>query len=91
MMLSKLRLSLCVAAFGLCLVEIDAHEPQATEIPSIIIGKDSDGKNVSLPMIGAGTWQYNDTIAYESVCKAFEAGYTFVDTAFGKFFTIRIK
>ena len=36
-----------------------------------------------MPLIGAGTWQYNDTVAYESVCKAFEAGYTFVDTALG--------
>ena len=84
MMLSIMRVSLYVLALGLCMAE-------ANEIPKIVIGKDSEGKNVSLPMIGAGTWQYNDTIAYESVCKAFEAGYTFVDTAFGKFITIWIK
>ena len=36
-----------------------------------------------LPLVGAGTWQFNDTIAYQSVCKAFQAGYTFVDTAYG--------
>mmetsp|Transcript_16203 Transcript_16203/g.23821 ORF Transcript_16203/g.23821 Transcript_16203/m.23821 type:complete len:317 (+) Transcript_16203:95-1045(+) len=52
-------------------------------IPSIRIGADRDGKDVNMPLIGAGTWQYNDTIAYQSVCKAFEAGYTFVDTALG--------
>ena len=84
-MLSNLGVSLCAVTLGLYLPGIDANQPEANEIPTIVIGKDSDGKNVSLPMVGAGTWQYNDTIAYESVCKAFEAGYTFVDTAFGKF------
>jgi diketogulonate reductase-like aldo/keto reductase len=44
---------------------------------------DVHGEPVLLPLVGAGTWQYNETIAYESVCKAFLAGYTFVDTAFG--------
>lgn len=52
-------------------------------IPTVLIGQDVYGKPVNLPMIGAGTWQYNDTIAYQSVCKAFQAGYTMVDTAFG--------
>jgi diketogulonate reductase-like aldo/keto reductase len=52
-------------------------------IPSITIGIDVDGVAVEMPLLGAGTWQYNDTIAYQSVCQAFEAGYTFVDTAFG--------
>ena len=36
-----------------------------------------------MPLLGAGTWQYNETVAYDSLCKAFDAGYTFVDTAFG--------
>ena len=36
-----------------------------------------------MPLIGAGTWQYNITTAYDSVCQAFGAGYTFVDTAYG--------
>lgn len=36
-----------------------------------------------MPLVGAGTWQYNDTVAYSSVCSAFEAGYTYVDTAWG--------
>jgi diketogulonate reductase-like aldo/keto reductase len=53
------------------------------DIPSITIGKEASGKDVKLPLVGAGTWQYNNTIAYQSVCKAFEAGYSFVDTAFG--------
>lgn len=52
-------------------------------IPSKQIGVDVHGKSVSIPLIGAGTWQYNDTIAYESLCKAFSVGITFVDTAFG--------
>jgi len=53
------------------------------KIPSIHIGVDVNGLDVLMPLIGAGTWQYNDTTAYQSVCKAFDAGYTFVDTAFG--------
>lgn len=56
---------------------------RAAVIPSIVIGTDVRGNTVDMPLIGAGTWQYNDTLAYQSVCQAFEAGYTFVDTAFG--------
>jgi len=52
-------------------------------IPTIPIGVDIFGNVVNKPVVGAGTWQYNDTIAYESVCKAFLAGYTMVDTAWG--------
>jgi diketogulonate reductase-like aldo/keto reductase len=47
------------------------------------LGKDVHGVDVLMPLVGAGTWQYNDTVAYQSVCDAFEAGYTFVDTANG--------
>jgi diketogulonate reductase-like aldo/keto reductase len=54
-----------------------------SSIPTITIGNDVHGHAVVLPLLGAGTWQYNDTIAYQSVCHAFDAGYTFVDTAFG--------
>ena len=53
------------------------------DVPNISIGKDVNGDIMTMPLLGAGTWQYNDTIAYQSVCKAFAAGYTFVDTAFG--------
>lgn len=61
------------------------HVPscQAALIPSVVIGTDFQGETVDLPLIGAGTWQYNETQAYQSVCQAFEAGYSFVDTAFG--------
>jgi diketogulonate reductase-like aldo/keto reductase len=59
----------------------------AAAIPSITIGNDVHGNPVQLPLIGAGTWQYNDTVAYSSVCMALQqkggGGYTFVDTAFG--------
>jgi len=54
-----------------------------TAIPTKFLGMDVHGDPVLLPLVGAGTWQYNDTIAYQSVCKAFHAGYTFVDTALG--------
>jgi diketogulonate reductase-like aldo/keto reductase len=56
---------------------------KGTSIPNTTIGIDVYGRSVYMPLIGAGTWQYNDTIAYQSVCQAFEAGYTMVDTAFG--------
>jgi diketogulonate reductase-like aldo/keto reductase len=54
-----------------------------TSIPIKKIGSDIHGWPVCMPLLGAGTWQYNDTIAYESLCKAFNAGISFVDTAFG--------
>jgi len=44
---------------------------------------DVHGKPVYMPLIGAGTWQYDEDEAYDSVCKSFAAGYTFVDTAYG--------
>jgi len=36
---------------------------------------------VKMPLVGAGTWQYNNSQAYTSLCNAFEAGYAYVDTA----------
>jgi len=51
--------------------------------PTITIGKDRNGVAVQMPLLGAGTWQYNDTTAYQSVCRAVEAGYTLIDTAYG--------
>jgi diketogulonate reductase-like aldo/keto reductase len=62
------------------------HEPSILSdiaVPSKAIGIDVHGYPVNLPLLGAGTWQYNDTIAYESVCKALSAGYTLIDTAYG--------
>jgi diketogulonate reductase-like aldo/keto reductase len=52
-------------------------------IPTVTIGQDVHGVDVKMPLVGAGSWQYNDTVAYDSYCKAFAAGYTFVDTANG--------
>ena len=52
-------------------------------IPTKEIGRDVHGLPVLMPLVGAGTWQYNDTAAYQSLCKAFGQGITFVDTAFG--------
>jgi len=50
-------------------------------IPTISLGKDVHGVEVLKPVVGAGTWLYNNTVAYQAVCNAFEAGYTFIDTA----------
>ena len=56
---------------------------ESAKVPFRTIGVDSSGVNVDMPLVGAGTWQYNDTIAYQSVCSALGKGYTFIDTAFG--------
>ena len=71
-----------VGAF-FALVVGDAMRASATDVPTVTLGQDVDGKDVIMPLVGAGTWQYNDTVAYDSVCKAFDAGYIFVDTAWG--------
>jgi len=39
--------------------------------------------NVDMPLIGLGTWLYNDSVAEDAIVKAFEIGYRHVDTAFG--------
>jgi diketogulonate reductase-like aldo/keto reductase len=62
---------------------VDGYRESAAVIPTKFLGMNTYGDPVFMPLIGTGTWQYNDTIAYQSVCKAFEVGYTFVDTAFG--------
>jgi diketogulonate reductase-like aldo/keto reductase len=60
-----------------------ATTASSSSIPTKQIGLDVHGLPVELPLVGAGTWQYNDTIAHQSLCKAFSAGITMVDTAFG--------
>lgn len=50
-------------------------------IPTIKIGTDVHGKDVLQPLVGAGTWLYDDDVAYKAVCAAFEVGYNYVDTA----------
>lgn len=37
--------------------------------------------SVDMPMVGLGTWQYNDTVAKQAVIDAFQQGYRAVDTA----------
>jgi diketogulonate reductase-like aldo/keto reductase len=34
-----------------------------------------------MPMVGIGTWQYNDTVAGAAVTSALDLGYTLIDTA----------
>lgn len=71
------------AFISCCWLGIHVASGDRSEIPRIEIGYDVHGQAVRMPLVGAGTWQYNDTIAYQSLCKAFSAGVTFVDTAFG--------
>lgn len=37
---------------------------------------------VSMPLLAAGTWQYNDTVAAEEVVAALRAGFKHIDTAY---------
>lgn len=37
--------------------------------------------NVDMPLIGFGTWQYNDSVSEQAVIDAFKVGYRHVDTA----------
>eukprot|EP01062_Namystynia_karyoxenos_P012484 TRINITY_DN1448_c0_g1_i1.p1 TRINITY_DN1448_c0_g1~~TRINITY_DN1448_c0_g1_i1.p1 ORF type:complete len:355 (+),score=123.55 TRINITY_DN1448_c0_g1_i1:80-1066(+) len=53
--------------------------------PSVNIGKDVHGNPVDLPMVGIGTWLYNDTKVYETVKTAFtlpKTPYRHVDCAY---------
>jgi Aldo/keto reductase family len=52
-------------------------------IPRKVIGYDVHGLPVLLPLVGAGSWQYNETMVYDSFCKSLHAGYTLLDTAYG--------
>ena len=72
-----LRFTFFFVCIGIALATVDQ------EVPVKFLGLDYKGHPVYMPLIGAGTWQYDEDEAYESVCKAFAAGYTFVDTAYG--------
>ena len=80
---NKLFLLCCLANIPSTIHAALRSSSPPSKIPQKFLGMDVHGDPVMMPLIGAGTWQYNDTIAYQSVCKAFQAGYTFVDTAFG--------
>lgn len=60
-----MRASALVVAGSLTLTSAQDILP----IPFVTIAKDVAGKDVNLPLIGAGTWQYNNTEAYDSLCK----------------------
>jgi len=38
---------------------------------------------MAMPLVGLGTWQYNDSVAEAATLAAFKIGYRHVDTAFG--------
>ena len=41
------------------------------------------GKDLGMPLVGLGTWQYNSSVAEAAVKLAFSLGYRHVDTALG--------
>jgi len=42
-------------------------------------------RGVHMPLVGIGTWQYNDSVAHDAVKTALELGYNHIDTAIGYF------
>ncbi|KAH8056306.1 oxidoreductase [Aureococcus anophagefferens] len=57
--------------------------PPAPAPPSVSLGADARGRDVAMPLLGLGTWQMDDDVAYASLCAAFASGYAMVDTAAG--------
>lgn len=58
-----------------------AASAAGADVPTVTLGQDWQKADVKLPVVGAGTWQYNSTEAYTSLCAAFKLGYQMVDTA----------
>lgn len=48
----------------------------ASSVPTVTLNN-----GVEMPVVGAGTWEYNSTTAYDSVKEALSLGYTHIDTA----------
>lgn len=58
-----------------------AAGPGQLSFPTMNIGKDVHGAAVLMPMAGAGTWLYNDTVAEAEVAIALRLGARLIDTA----------
>jgi len=74
-----MKTALCLAA-GAALCAARTERPVAAPLP---IPTQEIAPGVHMPLVGAGTWQYNDSVVIGSLCDSFAAGYTFVDTAWG--------
>jgi diketogulonate reductase-like aldo/keto reductase len=68
-----------IAAAGLFLFSspISALPKDVPVVPM----KGIEGKNIDMPLVGIGVWEYNDTVAASAVEIAFNMGYRHVDTA----------
>jgi 2,5-diketo-D-gluconate reductase A len=73
-----LTLSVVVAASFHAFMLAQAELPP--DYPSVPM-RGIDNGSVRMPLVGIGTWLYNDTVAYQAVQTAFAAGYRHVDTA----------
>lgn len=71
-------LALRFASFAALASNAFGLETPALNIPTLEIAP-----GVKLPMAGLGTWQYNDTEAYQASLLALSLGYTHIDTALG--------
>jgi diketogulonate reductase-like aldo/keto reductase len=59
-------------------IGLAAASTAAAQIPTMEIAP-----GVNIPMVGLGTWQYNDTVAEAATTIALDLGYTHIDTAIG--------
>lgn len=53
------------------------------ETPNLSVPTLEIAPGVHMPMAGLGTWQYNDSVAYDASALALSLGYTHIDTALG--------
>lgn len=57
------------------------HDLPNLNIPTMKIGVDAKGVDVLMPMAGAGTWLYNNTVAEAEIASAIGFGARLIDTA----------
>lgn len=55
----------------------DSPTPRPPSVPAVTLRN-----GVQMPMLAAGTWQYNDSVAEDAVVAAFNAGFQHIDTAY---------
>ena len=77
----KLGLRKTVAMARLISLLAGLSVASSADVPTVKLGEDWQKKDVLLPVVGAGTWEYNNSEAYNSLCMAFKLGYTMLDTA----------
>ena len=52
-------------------------------VPTVTIATSTDGSTIDMPLVGIGTWQYNDSVTELALLSALKMGYEHIDTALG--------